>query len=378
MVYCTNCGTETKSKICIHCGVKNNRVHNFCYWCGEKMNAHASICTQCKESVKAATSSKIRGFFAALLVLCNILCIKDVFVCGYGAWGIPLWILSSLLVFPFARKFVLDITHKYTHRKFIRFLLNTLRIFIVVLLLILACVFVEEAESSSEKAPSNELSTYTYDEYIMYATMTNGYGKILDSLKNPKSADFLGISYDPEANIAYYCVIAENDFGGNTKSYIQYSRKTGKIYEDDSLKYDYDNAEIHRTVDDLFTFMKAAENADESDVPTQGINEALETYSKSEREMYELIISGIDELSVFYDDLLIVGYKYSTESKDAYFYFTGEDSGGSLVMTYASYSDGLGLMPSDAYKSFYENADVEVYSFEIDDYKEAKKKDISK
>lgn len=378
MNYCTNCGNETKSKICNHCGVKNNRVHNYCYWCGEKLNAYASICTHCKESTKTGASSKIRGFFASILVIVNVLCILDVFRFGYGAWAIPLWILSALMVFPFARKYILMHTHNNKHRKFNRFLFNSLRIFVAVVLLLMTCVWVEYTESNSSENNSSKLSTYTYDEYVMYSTMTKGYGKIMDSLKNPKSADFLGISYNADANIAYYCVIAENDFGGNTKSYIQYSRKTDKLYEDDSLKYYYDSAEIQRSFDDLLAFMKAAENADESDVPTQGTNEALEAYSKSDREMYELIIAGVDELNIFYDDLLIVGYKYSTDSKDAYFYFTGDDSDGKPVMTYASYSDVLGLMSSDAYQSLYENADVEVYSFEIENYKEATKKDISK
>lgn len=230
----------------------------------------------------------------------------------------------------------------------------------------------------NNSSDSNELSAYTYDEYVMYSNMTIGYSYVLDALKNPKSAEFLGISYNPEANVAYFCVLAENDFGGTTKSYISYSAKYDSISESDDLKYDYDSAEINRTLDDLYAFMDAIENADESDVPTPTVNESLDAYSTSDREMYELLIAGIDELSVFYEDLLIIGYKYSTDTKNAYFYFTGEDFGGTSVMTYASYSDGLGLMPSDAYKALYENADIEVYSFEIAEYEEAIKKDISK
>lgn len=375
MYYCTNCGKESKTKICNHCGVKNNRVHNYCSWCGEKLNAHASMCPKCKEPVKSG----------CLPTIASILAIPWFILNGVMFWGFAfiehevllavLFFVVAIVSIPFLGRFITRKTHTNKRKKLIRLGIAALRIILAVSLFFIATDIVMSNENDVPE--KSALSTYTYDEYVMYSTMTRGYGKILDSLKNPKTADCLGISYDAENNIAYFCFIAENDFGGNTKSYIQYSRKMDKIYEDDSVKYYYDSSEIHRSFDDLLAFMKAAETADESDVPTQGVNEALEAYSKAEQKMYELLIGGIDSLDAHYDDLFIVGYKYSTSDETAYFFFTGEEYG-SLVGSYASYTRGAGLMVSDAYETFYTNADMTIYPFEIDEFREARKKDISK
>lgn len=373
MYYCTNCGKESKTKICNHCGVKNNRVHNYCSWCGEKLNAHAVMCPNCKEAVKKGFFSKIPS--ALWIFFCLFMFSGHTFIDGNIRAGL-LYIPSGLVALPFVGRFIKRITFAKERKKVRRLGWNIFRVVLALVLFIVGDTIAMNP-NSSQIANTSKLSSYTYDEYVMYSTMTRGYGKILDSLKNPRTADCLGISYDEENNIAYFCIIAENDFGGNTKSYIQYSRKTDKIYEDDSMKYYYDSAEINRSFDDLYAFMKAAETADESDVPTQGVNEALEAYSTTEQKMYELLIGGADSLEAHYDDLFIVGYKYSTSDETAYFFFTGKEYG-SLVGSHASYTRGAGLMVSDAYETFYENADITIYPFEIDEFKEARKKDISK
>ena len=119
----------------------------------------------------------------------------------------------------------------------------------------------------------------------MYSTMTKGYSKALDSLKNPKTADFLGISYDPETEMVYFCVIAENSFGANTKCYIAYSKLYDNIDEGDDRKYYYESAEIKKTMSDLFAFMEAAKNSNEDDVPKPTENEKLAEYSYEEKAM---------------------------------------------------------------------------------------------
>lgn len=230
----------------------------------------------------------------------------------------------------------------------------------------------------SDSSASSGLSTYTYDEYRMYSTMLFGFNKLMDSLKNPNSVELLGIAYNPEADVAYYCVIAENDFGGKTKSYISYGGKSQEMYESDDHKYSYDSATVKRTFNDLKLFIDAVQNAEDADVPTKPTNEALNAYSTEEQKMFNLVIAGLKELEVLYDDLTVIGHKYSTEYKKVYFWFGGMPSGGKGVVTYASYSDGLGIMSSDAYKELYDNADVDIYSFEIEDYKDAIKKDLSK
>ena len=222
------------------------------------------------------------------------------------------------------------------------------------------------------------VADYTYDEYVMYSTMTKGYAKVLDSLKNPKSADFLGISYDPEAEMVYFCVIAENSFGGNTKCYIAYSKLYDKIDEGDDRKYYYESAEIKKTMDDLLVFMEAVKHSNDDDVPKPTVNEKLAEYSDEEKEMFEMFIEGIDWLNMMYDDVMIIYCKYDAETKDAYFEFTStEKNDNEIILSYAWYNDLIGLEVGEQYKEAFENSDITHFEFEVDNYKDAKKKDIS-
>lgn len=52
MSYCTNCGTETKTKICKSCGVKNGKTKNYCRYCGNEIDKNAIKCTNCNERIK--------------------------------------------------------------------------------------------------------------------------------------------------------------------------------------------------------------------------------------------------------------------------------------------------------------------------------------
>ncbi len=376
MYYCTNCGKESKAKICSHCGVKNNRVHNYCSWCGEKLNEHADMCPNCKEKVKLGCLPTVASVLAIPWFILNVVLFWGFAFIEHEALIAILFLVVAIASIPFVGRIITRKTHTNKRKNLIRLGIVLLRIVLAVSLFFVAT---DIAMSKENEPPQKSLlSSYTYDEYVMYSTMTKGYALVLDSLKNPKSAEFMGISYSPDANVAYYCVIAENDFGGNTKSYIRYSAKYDNIYEDDSLKYYYDTAEIKRSFDDLFAFMKAAETADESDVPTQGRNEAFEAYTKSEQKIYDLLIRGTGALDSRYSNLFIFGYKYSTDRDEAYFFFTAEING-SPFGSYASYSNTVGLVVADDYKTLYEEADVEKYAFEIEDYQEAKnKKDISK
>ena len=215
-----------------------------------------------------------------------------------------------------------------------------------------------------------KLSDYTYDEFIMYYTMTLGYGAILDALKNPKTAEILGISYNPENKMAYFCVLAENDFGGNTKSYISFGYNRRSITESDNLKDDYDSSSIHRTMDDLMLFMKAAENADESEMPTDDIDSKLAMYSENDKKMFALFAEGGDYVDNWYDNVFVIGYKYDSSTETAYFYFMGDDIDG-IASTYARYNEEFGFDAHDAFEQQYNSADITIYQYEIDNYMES-------
>lgn len=248
---------------------------------------------------------------------------------------------------------------------------------ILVIIIVLVVLLKMCTASGGDSKTAVKLSDYTYDEYIMYATMTKGYGMILDSLKSPKSAEFMGIGYNAEADVAYYCVLAENGFGGTVKSYIMYSPQNDSIYEHDDVKYDYDHADVFRTMDDLIIFMKAAKDADYTDVPPKTENEKMGQYTSAEKKMYEDILAGIENLNILYDDVSIVGCRYEKSTGSVYFYFMGEDITGMPVMTYASYSDRGGY-EGDAYERLYNEAEMEVSMHEIRAYESAKEKDITR
>lgn len=375
--YCANCGKVSESRICKHCGVKNRVVHNYCSWCGMKLNPHAIICTNCQE--KVSDSALWTVLMVLWIVFTAFLVVGFTFIDNNPIGGL-IFVIPMVLSFPFVGKFIKKITHNQPMRKAKRLILNIARIALAIFLLFPAysiAIRIDTPTSYNQNNP-NTLSSYTYDEYVMYSTMTKGYVKALDSLKNPKTADFLGVSYSPESEMVYFCVIAENSFGANTKCYIAYSKQYDKIDEGDDRKYYYESAEIQKTMDDLFTFMEAAKNSDDDNVPKSIPNEKLAEYSSEEKAMYEMFIEGIDWINMLYDDVLVVYCKYDSKTKDVYFEFSGtEKYSNKIILSYAWYNNIVGLEVGEQYKEAFENADITHYEFEVEDYKEAKKKDIS-
>lgn len=126
------------------------------------------------------------------------------------------------------------------------------------------------------------LTSYTYEEFAMYKTMLKGYVEVLDSLKNPKSADFLGISYDPDNDLVYFYVIAENSFGGNAKCYISYSGRYNNLNEGSSIQYYYESTEIKKSINDIYVFIEAVENSDDAIVSQYELE--ADKYKESKRK----------------------------------------------------------------------------------------------
>ena len=361
--FCPACGTA----VCEHQSDEQNKT-KYCPASNpeaQENNIFLNHETQASTQSESASHTKRTPFKrqnmwkitlgAALILL--MICFKP--ICGLVG-------LFTMVAIPFSLiAFIISIFRKKPKKKW------------GIACLISVFLFVIADSSLHVDDRANDLSVYTYDEYIMYCTMLNGYEKILSNLKNP-NADFLGISYDPDSNIAYFCVLAENDFGGRTKSYISCNRNS-VIDESDYLKYYYDSCEIKRTMADLQLFVNAVENSDESDVPVNNSQERLSNYSLNDQKMYEMFIRGIDAVELLYDNVVILGYKYDTLQNSAYFYFTGEEIGtGKTVLTYANYTNYYDLYVSDSYKYFFDDADIEVFFKDIADYRLAIKKDISK
>lgn len=52
MSYCSNCSSESNSKVCTRCGVKQGKVRQFCTSCAAQIHPQATICGNCGVYVK--------------------------------------------------------------------------------------------------------------------------------------------------------------------------------------------------------------------------------------------------------------------------------------------------------------------------------------
>lgn len=136
MRYCTNCGAETNEKICTACGVKNNKSHNYCYWCGNPINANASICTSCHESVRNLGTPLLFKLVDVGLVLLNLFFFCGfVFVDGNLPAGI-IHLIAIILLLPFVSKWIKGVSHDKKNKKFVRNLMYTGRVLVVIVLFV--------------------------------------------------------------------------------------------------------------------------------------------------------------------------------------------------------------------------------------------------
>lgn len=99
MKYCTNCGQETKKKICASCGVKNNKVHKYCGYCGNALDENAGKCPNCGNKTKRSKLPTI------LLFILGVVSFVSAYFFPPNADNKPtafiLFIISGLLCMPF-------------------------------------------------------------------------------------------------------------------------------------------------------------------------------------------------------------------------------------------------------------------------------------
>lgn len=142
MRYCTNCGHESSSRICLNCGVKNHKVPNFCYWCGAPLNKKAAICVACRESTNIGTPIGFKIVDILLICLCLFSVLTTFSISGYFFVGIRIFCIIVLL--PFVGRAIVRVTHKARLKGLLRAVLFSFRIlFVFVLFLVsfLAPVF---------------------------------------------------------------------------------------------------------------------------------------------------------------------------------------------------------------------------------------------
>lgn len=68
-MYCSHCGKENKSKVCVHCGVKQNKSNNFCRFCGNAIDEKCKKCPGCHEPVRTPFIFRIVSVVKYVLAL---------------------------------------------------------------------------------------------------------------------------------------------------------------------------------------------------------------------------------------------------------------------------------------------------------------------
>lgn len=156
MSYCTNCGYNSEKNICVNCGVKNNKKHNYCYFCGNNLDPNATICPQCKESIKTPKKSIILD----IILLTISLFFFIIFVVmdsnfNYSGYEINLKktiffsILSVILALPLFKNLI---RKKFYYKHSLKRILNVTRYILIVTLSIISfAVFpIDTVESLNE------------------------------------------------------------------------------------------------------------------------------------------------------------------------------------------------------------------------------------
>lgn len=188
MRYCTNCGQESSSKICLNCGVKNHKVPNFCSWCGAPLNKNASICVSCKEPIKIGSPIGFKIVDAILLLFLLVSFVSELGSDSLLFLGTVVFCIILLL--PFVSKAIVRMTHKVKRRKLLRTILFSVRILLVLflylasslvtLLFVFGDPLIGEWKATSVSIDGTEYSVETmYGERDFTLTIKNNHNAIL-------------------------------------------------------------------------------------------------------------------------------------------------------------------------------------------------------
>lgn len=243
MSYCTNCGCESNKKVCIQCGVKNKKLHNYCYFCGNALDPNAVICPNCKEYIKLPKKSFILDIILLLFSLFTFLLfftLKETFKISFSKSYFFI-ILSIILALPAVK----NIIRKYLYNKS-SLLKKSINIGRYVLIIALAfasfAVFPTKEINSATNALNEELSKPVFsEEDAVNAAVNVFHNKI--KLKNEDSFTINGTKVTelpPDENRIEQVWVeidysAQNGFGG-------YNRETKTIileYNTESGQYTY-------------------------------------------------------------------------------------------------------------------------------------------
>lgn len=210
-LYCTNCGTQSSTKICTNCGVKRNSVHKYCAYCGAELTPNALICTSCKEPIKGEPIfwNILNIVFAILLFSILSMAIDE----GQPILVIICLTLSLLLCLPIIKSFIKKLT---IGKQGLRKILKIVRNVAIVLFFVVGMSNLVEKEVEF-KVYKNEATDKAVEIFHSEVQLRNESSFVL----NDSNVTYVD-SYNGNDNLALVTVVidysAENGFGGTNRS----------------------------------------------------------------------------------------------------------------------------------------------------------------
>lgn len=210
-LYCTNCGTQSSTKICNNCGVKRNSVYKYCAYCGTELTPNASICTNCKEPLRGEPIfwNILNIVFAILLFSILSMAIDE----GQPILVIIYLALSLLLCLPIIKSFIKKFT---IGKQGLRKILKIVRNAAIILFFVVGMSNLVEKEVEF-KVYKNEATDKAVEIFHSEVQLKNEASFLL----NDSNVTYVD-SYNGNDNLALVTVLldysAENGFGGTNRS----------------------------------------------------------------------------------------------------------------------------------------------------------------
>ncbi|MBP3327631.1 MAG: hypothetical protein J6L91_01845 [Clostridia bacterium] len=238
MSYCTNCGVESKNRICKSCGVKKGKIKNYCEWCGNKIDKNAIKCPICNERLKMKKTSFILDMIFLIIFLLYVVA----FTMGRLVAGetnvlacVLIMFFGLLLSLPICKIFINNMTIGKT---VIRKLINVGRYIILAVVFIAGCFAL----------PADNIEFSVYEQDAIDAAVELFHENV--KLKNEASFQLNDTQviigdYNKAGDYQYVTVYldysAQNGFGGYNRETqeieMKFERSTGKYYLSNEIDF---------------------------------------------------------------------------------------------------------------------------------------------
>ena len=267
-MYCSHCGKENKSKVCVHCGVKQNKDNNFCRFCGNAIDEKCKKCPTCHEPVKTPFIFRVVSVVKYVLAL---------FFIAEGFFGIlnsldfkAVGNISKMLIFKLLTLIVgvamIIVTVIISKKHGTNMKSRKLNILIIVILAVLGA-FCDSLSDSAEQ------SLIAAEEMVV---IEEQYQQFVDMIKEGQW--YGAINYTDEINLE--ASIAKTDKAEEYENYSDYAWAM--------FKY---NGEKYCIMSDAMAYL---EDCPDDFLEVQKYKNEIKDFYKKFAGLYKNVSAGID------------------------------------------------------------------------------------